>query len=158
MSFKNVLSEDNKYLFRKYLKDLYSAVNICRFEISVLLLQWIFEYFCSYWFIDTDEDVNITAVKKRMPKEYIAIHGMLSIVYNLRNCATHTPYVIEQLFEKYRLSLIDMNTYENIKMFCSVFEEDASKFESMYKEIMKYFGCVKEKKEESQWTLPKIED
>lgn len=135
------LTKDNKELFKRIIISIYSGSIMVSKEIAMIVIVWIYEYFCSYHFIDTEVEVTLKSLHKKLNGNMTSIRSLVVILADSRNIFVHTPY----MYNVNTSALLKNNTDENVKIFCSVFEEDASKFESMYKECMEKLGCYERK-------------
>ena len=68
------------------------------------------------------------------------IIGLTIRLTDIRNDIVHVPFVFPNSCNKAMNYIKQNNTEENIKMFCSVFEEDAKEFEVIYKDVMHELG------------------
>lgn len=105
-------------------------------ELAMIICVWILEYFRAWWFIDTEEDVVVKEIKRRLHKNgYSMIVALFLNYIDLRNILVHTPFTFKTETETTD-AVKGQNTHETIQKFCSVFEEDAEEFELIYKDVM----------------------
>ena len=65
MSYKCTLTFLNKVERKKRIIDMYSvALYTKNVECFCIVLMWMFEFICSYYYIDTDEDINLKRIQK----------------------------------------------------------------------------------------------
>ena len=102
MSFKCTLTTFNKDLRKRKIIDLYKVARKTEnAECFYFVLMWMFEFICSYFYIDTDEVVNIGSLLRefRLSSE---VHHLLRAWAKVRNEVAHcllpfTPKFMEDL-------------------------------------------------------------
>jgi hypothetical protein len=132
VSFKRELTSENKAVFLNLIyatcKDMVHNITVAS-VVSVIV--WVFEFYCAYWFIDTDKSVSLKAAinKPTIPRSDKIDSESLKMLWNLydiRNNVVHSPYM---LLKDDRLVGI-LETLKFIKKsdldeICTVFEDNA---------------------------------
>ena len=134
MGFQCQLTSDNVSVFKNIIKGVYKEFVKSKDKFkALLLLVWLLEFFCSYHFINTRENVVVSTVRKKYEDK-----GMIILLDNLskiRNTFVHTPYKTDVIEDSLSI-LIKYNDLNVVRQFCVVFEEDIDEFTNMYTNIL----------------------
>ena len=129
MSFKCSLTSANKKLRKLHIMNMYNAaLKTGCLECYFIVLMWMCEYICSFFYIDTDADVLLVKITKDKSLG-VSAHDIsfLKVFTDMRNEIAHlqTP-VTHTRFQVLLTKADDTTLFRN-------FEEDAKEFQEMLK-------------------------
>lgn len=147
LSLKHFLSLLERIEFRDVIRDVYSCYrkSNSNYNMGKFILVWLYEYFLGC--IDLHGERRFMGSLKNEISTIMGygVSALINLFADIRHIFTHEPY--EELSEDMKRDVLKYNTEENIKLFCSVFDEDAKEFEKIYKDVMETLGLYKKPEE-----------
>lgn len=130
MSYKCTLTFLNQTERKKKIIDMYNAALYTKsIECFCIVLMWMFEFICSYYYIDTTEDVNPIRILKERQLDRRDIK-LLTIWSKFRNEVAHCIFPLNADYIK------NLNKCELGSVFKN-FEDNEEAFKQMFKECCK---------------------
>ena len=127
MSYKCTLTFLNKVERKKKIIDMYNvALYTKSVECFCIVLMWMFEFVCSYYYIDTDEDVNMQKILKEYSMTSLS-RKLMNIWSQFRNDIAHCIFPLD------RDKIERLAACELTDIFAN-FEEDRPAFEEMFRQ------------------------
>lgn len=134
MSFKCSLTSANKRLRKLHIMNMYKvALETGCLECYFIVLMWICEYICSFFYIDTaDEVILLRIIKDKSLCVSACDSAFLKVFTATRNEIAHLQAPVTYARFKVLLANVDGTTlFRN-------FEEDAEAFQEMLKTCCKF--------------------
>lgn len=130
MSYKCTLTFLNQMERKKKIIDMYNvALYTKSIECFCIVLMWMFEFICSYYYINTDEDVNLKRLLRDNSFSREDIESM-NVWSKFRNEVAHCIFPLNADYIK------NLNKCEPGSVFKN-FEDNEETFRQMFKECCK---------------------
>lgn len=125
MSYKNTLTILNKAARKSAIVSMYNVARTTgSYFCYVVVLQWMFEYICAYFYINTEEDIVFKEIMKRFNIN-METRKLLNIWHSVRSSIAHGILPLNKSLVYAMSKCVLDEAFNN-------FEEDKNIFMEMY--------------------------